>query len=215
MQQRTPIVTIAVIAAIVIGGLALFAILGRGPDTSALTGRTWQLTAITGQTPAFQGVFPVEEQSLYTIEFATDGTFASRADCNALSGTYALSGSDGITISLGASTLVACPDGSYGTIFAHELANVTTWAIVGAELTLTTSDGGTGTFVEGTGTAVVPSPSASPTTSSSPSTAPTESPSPAPTATPTPSPSPSPTAPATAEPTRVRPAHGSADGCAH
>ena len=73
MQQRSQVVVVAVIAAVVIGGLALFAILNRGPDTGALTGRTWQLAAITGQTPAFQGVFPPEEQSLYTIEFATDG----------------------------------------------------------------------------------------------------------------------------------------------
>ena len=43
---------------------------------------------------------------------------------------------------------MACPDGSYGSLFAHALGTVTTWAIDGAELTLTTSDGGTGTFVD-------------------------------------------------------------------
>ena len=90
------------------------------------------------------------------------GSLAAKADCNAVAGTYALSGDDGMTITLGASTLVACPDGSYGTIFAHELANVTTWAVASSELTLTTADGGTGTFVAGSGTAVVPSPSAAP-----------------------------------------------------
>ena len=162
MQQRSQVVTVAIIAAVVIGALAVFAFLNRGPDTGALTGRTWQLAAITGQTPSFQGVFPPEEQTLYTLEFATDGTLAAKADCNAVAGTYELSGNDGMTITLGASTLVACPDGSYGTIFAHELANVTTWAIASAELTLTTADGGSGTFVEGSGTPVDPSPSASP-----------------------------------------------------
>ena len=159
---------VAIIAAVAIGALAFFAFLDRGPDSGALTGKTWQLAAITGQTPAFQGVFPPEEQTLYTIEFATDGTLVAKADCNAVAGTYELSGDDGMTITLGASTLVACPDGSYGTIFAHELGNVTTWAVASAELTLTTADGGTGTFVEGSGTAVVPSPSASSSASASP-----------------------------------------------
>ena len=55
------------------------------------------------------------------------------------------------------------------TIFAHELGNVTTWAVVSAELTLTTADGGTGTFVAGSGTDVIPSPSAAPSGSASPS----------------------------------------------
>ena len=152
MQQRSQLVTVAIIAAVAIGAIAVFALLGRGPDNGALTGKTWQLAAISGQTPAFQGVFPPEEQALYTVAFAADGTLAAKADCNAVAGTYELSGNDGITIALGASTLVACPDGSYGTIFAHELGNVTTWAVAGGELTLTTADGGTGTFVAGSGT---------------------------------------------------------------
>jgi heat shock protein HslJ len=211
MQQRPVAVVIGVVVAVVIGGLALFAILGRGPDTGTLTGSTWQLVAITGQTPAFQGVIPAEDQTRYTIKFATDGTFSARADCNALAGTYSLRGKDGITITPGPSTLVACPDGSYGDIFAHELAKVTTWVIAGGQLTLTTADGGTGTFVAGSGAPVVPT-SASPSTSpsppaspspspsASPSPTPTASPSPTPSAAPSPSPSPAPTAPASAAP---------------
>ena len=198
-QQRSQLVTVAIIAAVAIGAIAIFVWLGRGPDSGALTGKTWQLTAITGQTPSFQGVFPPEEQALYTVEFASDGSMAARADCNAVTGTYELSGDDGITITLGASTLVACPDGSYGTIFAHELGNVTTWAIASAELTLTTADGGAGTFVEGSGTAGVPSPSAAPSDSASPSAS--ASPTPSATASPTPSATASPTPAPTASPT--------------
>ena len=55
---------------------------------------------------------PTAEQPLYTVDFAADGTFSSQADCNTLAGTYALSGRDGITITPGPSTHVACPDGS-------------------------------------------------------------------------------------------------------
>ena len=43
----------------------------------------------------------------YTIDFATDGTFAARADCNQVAGAYELSGDDGITITPGPSTLMA------------------------------------------------------------------------------------------------------------
>ena len=81
---------------------------------------------------------------------------------------------DGITITPGPSTLVACPDGSYGSLFAHALGTVTTWAIADDQLTMTTADGGTGTFVEASGTAAVPSPtkSTTPSASASPSASP-------------------------------------------
>ena len=62
MQQRQPAVVIAVVAvAVVVGAGLLFLFLNRGPDTSGLTGRTWQLAAITGETPAYQGVIPAQD----------------------------------------------------------------------------------------------------------------------------------------------------------
>jgi heat shock protein HslJ len=200
-QQRTPtnIAAIAGIGLAVVVGIVLLALLtGRNPDTSGLIGRTWQLAAITGQTPAFQGVVPAEEQPRYTIAFADDSTFSARADCNTMIGTYALSGPDGITITPGPSTLMACPEGSYGSLFAHALETVTTWVITDSELTLTTSDGGTGTFVEGTGEVPTDTPSPTPSPSPSPTPTPTPSPTPSPTSSPTASPSPSPTATPTA-----------------
>jgi heat shock protein HslJ len=204
MQKRPQTAIVAVIViGVIVAGLLLF--LNRGTDTGSLTGRTWQLASITGQTPAFQGVIPAAEQPLYTIAFGTDGTFAARADCNSLAGTYMLERSDGITITPGPSTLVACPDGSYGSLFAHALATVTTWAIAGADLTLTTADGGTGTFVDAADAPVVPTATASTPPSSSPSASPSaepsDEPSPSPTPSPTASPSPTPTAEPTATPT--------------
>jgi heat shock protein HslJ len=210
MQQRPQALTIAlIVVAVGVGGLLLFAFLNRGPDTGTLTGRTWQLAAITGETPAFQGVVPTEDQPRYTIAFADDGTFAARADCNTMAGTYELRGDDGMTITPGPSTLVACPDGSYGSLFAHALGQVTIWVIQNDELTLTTADGGTGTFVEGSGEIPVEtaSPSATPTPSPTPSPTPTPTPSPTPTPTPsptpTPTPSPTPVATPTPEPTET------------
>ena len=149
MQQRSPVVIAAIAVVAVVGAILLVTFLNRGPDSGALTGKVWQLSAITESVPAFQGVIPAAEQPLYTVEFETDGSLSARADCNQLAGDYELSGNDGMTITLGASTLVACPDGSYGSIFAHGLGTVTTWVIANDELTLTTAEGGTGTFVVG------------------------------------------------------------------
>ena len=79
---------------------------------NALTGKTWQLTAITELVPAFQGVVPAADQPNYTIEFKTDGTYQAKADCNSTSGAYTTTSSGGLTILPGPTTLVACPEGS-------------------------------------------------------------------------------------------------------
>ena len=84
------------IAAIIGGGLLLiFFLLNRGSGGGGLVGPTWQLAAITEQAPAFQGVIPAEDQGRYTITFGDDGTFAARADCNSMAGTYEQKGQDG------------------------------------------------------------------------------------------------------------------------
>ena len=128
-----------------------------GSGSGNLTGKTWQLTAITEKVPAFQGVVPAAEQAKYTIVFNTDGTFNATADCNLVSGTYKTSGSN-LTISMGPSTLVACPEGSFGDLYAHALANAASYAIASDQLTITLKDGGTLTFAAGT--AAAPSTSA-------------------------------------------------------
>ena len=85
--------------------------------TSALTGKTWQLTAVTEKVPAFQGVIPAEDQPRYTVVFNTDGTYTGQADCNGISGKYTTSGSNGIAIQAGATTLMMCADpDSFGSI---------------------------------------------------------------------------------------------------
>ena len=129
---------------------------------SDLTGKTWLLTAVTEQVPAFQGVVPAEEQGKYTITFATDGTFGAQADCNQVNGTYTVASGNAIQIELGASTLAFCPDGDLGVLFTNALATAQTYAISGSNLTLTRDDGGTLQFTAGTaaspGAAVTPAP---------------------------------------------------------
>jgi heat shock protein HslJ len=117
--------------------------------SSSLTGQPWALSAVTGKTPAFQGVVPDYQQPDYTITFNTDGTYSGTAACNQIAGTYTTSG-DSLTIAAGASSLAYCPqiagDTDFGAIFAHSLTEAATYAVTNDTLTITLTDGGTMTF---------------------------------------------------------------------
>ena len=126
--------------ALVIGVAAIAAACSGG---SSLTGKTWQLTAITEKVPAFQGVVPAADQPNYTIEFKSDGTFNAKADCNQLSGSYTTTSSGGLTIVLGPSTLAACPEGSLSSQYVAALGQAASYAIASGQLTITLADGGT------------------------------------------------------------------------
>ena len=144
--MRKPAVLIFVIAA-----TAVLSACGSGSSGNGLTGKDWHLTAISEKSPAFQGVVPVDQQANYTINFAADGgTFSAKADCNQVSGSYVTSGSNGITITPGPSTMAFCGEGSFGDLYVHGLGNATTYAIASDQLTLTLKDGGTMTFGSGT-----------------------------------------------------------------
>jgi len=126
--------------ALVIGVAAIAAACSGG---SSLTGKTWQLTAITEKVPAFQGVVPAADQPNYTIEFKSDGTFNAKADCNQLSGTYTSTGSGGLTIVPGPMTLAMCPEGSLSTQYVAALGQAASYAVASGQLTITLTDGGT------------------------------------------------------------------------
>ena len=113
--------------------------------SSSLTGRPWALSAVTGKTPAFQGVVPAYQQPDHTVTFNTEGTYSGTAACNHISGTYKTSG-NALTIAAGASTLAFCPDSDFATIFAHSLTKAATYAVTSDTLTVTLADGGTMTF---------------------------------------------------------------------
>jgi heat shock protein HslJ len=174
-------------------------------SSSGLTGTPWQLSAITEQTPAFQGVVPAADQPKYAITFNADGSFTGQADCNSMAGSYTTSGSNGITITPGPTTLMACPGDSYGPLFAHAIGTVTTYAVANGQLTLSRADGASMTFVAGvpgsSQAAVVPT--AAPTAAPTPTPSPSPTPKPTPTASPTPSPTPTtkPTSKPTSKPT--------------
>ena len=110
------------------------------PGGQALTGKGWQLTAITEKVPAFQGVVPADQQANYTITFNDDKTFDAKADCNSVGGQYETgdpaASSGPLTITPGPSTLVACPDGSLGDLFVVGLGNAESYAIEADGLTI-------------------------------------------------------------------------------
>ena len=125
-------------------GLAMAAVLLVSACTTSgggLTGKTWQLTAVTEVVPAFQGVVPEADQSRYTITFNTDGTYNAVADCNNLSGSYTTTGTGGLTIELGPMTMAACPEGSMSDMYVAALGNAESYAIADGQLTITTGNG--------------------------------------------------------------------------
>jgi heat shock protein HslJ len=132
--MRKPIVMVLAISAMLVVACS---------SGTSLTGKTWQLTAITEVTPAFQGVVPADQQANYTIEFKSDGTFDAKADCNNVSGTYTTTSSGGLTVAVGPSTLAACPEGSMSSQYVQGLGNAASYAIADNQLTITLTDSGT------------------------------------------------------------------------
>ena len=116
-------------------------------SSSTITGIVWQWTAMQETAPASQSVVPDPQN--YTITFNTDGTVAIKADCNNVTGNYKMNGSD-LTITLGASTLMACGDNSQDTIYLASLSKVTSYAVENGDLQLKfANDGGKMDFKNG------------------------------------------------------------------
>jgi len=67
------------------------------------------------------------DPSRYTLEFHSDGTVTVKADCNQVAGAYTLKGSS-LTITLGPSTLAACPPDSQADVYLQQLGTVVSYA---------------------------------------------------------------------------------------
>ena len=117
-----------------------------GSNASGLVDTHWQLTAISEKVPAYQGVVPASQQSKFTITFKKDATFEAQADCNVAAGTYKTTNSGGLTIEVGPSTTVVCPNGSYSELYLHALNQAESYVIAEKELTISLKDGGMLTF---------------------------------------------------------------------
>jgi heat shock protein HslJ len=102
---------------------------GCGALTS-LAGTSWKLATLNGQ-PALTNVS-------VTMSFGARGTVAGSDGCNLYSGTYTVNGSK-LTIKLGPSTMMACPDAAVtkqATAFTTALGNTASFSVSGDKLTL-------------------------------------------------------------------------------
>ena len=130
---------------LLITGLTLGAMLvGCSSSGTSLTGTTWEWTASTTKTPASQSVVPDPQD--YTIEFKTNQTFSAKADCNQVAGTWTSTSDNGLTITLGPSTLAACGSDSLSDLYVAGLAKAKLYVIEESKLILTLTDEGTMTF---------------------------------------------------------------------
>jgi heat shock protein HslJ len=143
MRNRT-LIALAIAATVIVAACSSSS--SSASAGSDLTGKTWQLTALTEKVPAFQGVVPEADQANYTIEFKSDGNYQAKADCNQVSGTYTTTTEGGLTIELGPTTLAACPEGSLSDQYIQALGNAASYAIADSQLTITLKDEGTLVF---------------------------------------------------------------------
>jgi heat shock protein HslJ len=118
-----------------------FAACASSASTPALTGTTWQWTAMQATAPASQSLVPPPDVGKYTIQFNTDGTAEIKADCNGVGATYTTSGSS-LSLTLGAGTMMFCGDTSLDQIYLTSLAKVNSYSIDSSGLHLNFADNG-------------------------------------------------------------------------
>jgi heat shock protein HslJ len=90
----------------------------------------WQRTEYSDDTTV-----AAPDPSKYTISFQADGRLALQVDCNRGTGTYTVDGPQ-LTISPGATTLIACGPGSQDRVFLQNLREVATYVFDGESLVL-------------------------------------------------------------------------------
>ncbi len=81
----------------------------------------------------------------YTLQFNPDGTVAAQVDCNHSSGTYKADETS-LTITLGPTTLMACPPPTLDNVFLAQLSQVVSYGFEGNNLILLLSTDGSMKF---------------------------------------------------------------------
>ena len=207
--------------AVLLLAVALVTLVAACQTGRQLRGEVWNLTTITQQTPAFQGVVAPSDVGKYTIEFLSDNRWIGRADCNTVTGSYTTSGARGLNIQIASTPQIDCGAESMSDPYIVALALVTGYGIDGDQLTLNLPSGGHARLlcrsassvarsVEhvrcgrvgqrsgfggrlGDGSADLGAHAGADSATPAPTPAPTPTPTPAPTPTPTPAPTPTPT----------------------
>ncbi len=113
---------------------------GEAPQAApTLTGVTWEWTQSVTSVETIDVVDPTR----YTITFNNDGTANIKADCNSVLANYTTAG-ESMTLTMGPSTLVACPEDSQVDAFLAGLAATGAYMFDGNDLLLrnVAADGG-------------------------------------------------------------------------
>lgn len=111
---------------------ALTACGGQGEES--IVGTTWQWQAF--EDSAGENNITVSDPENYTLTLNEDGTASIKADCNQLSWTYELDGSQLTFNTLGASTLAMCAEGSLDTVYLQRLGETATYVTSEGQLLL-------------------------------------------------------------------------------
>ena len=109
-------------------------------ESTALEGTVWNLQTVAG--PDGTAVAAVASSNAF-VRFS-DGQLSGNSGCNSITGTYTVSGDDGLTISMGATTMMACADPDVMTQeqqLVTNLAGVATYAVEDSTLVLSAADG--------------------------------------------------------------------------
>ncbi|MCJ7716839.1 MAG: META domain-containing protein [Anaerolineales bacterium] len=101
-----------------------------GADISDIT---WQWVSLVENEPASQSVVLNPEN--YTIYLNSDGTLNIQADCNMVSGSYAVE-ENTLTLELGPSTMAFCGEESLDLMFTELLNSVESYTIENNQLVL-------------------------------------------------------------------------------
>jgi heat shock protein HslJ len=96
----------------------------EGAPAALLQGTVWEWQ---GSQYSDDSEATPDDPSRYTIEFADDGTVGIKADCNQVGGTYE-EGDGTLAITLGPSTLAACPPDSLDKEFLRDLEGAASYA---------------------------------------------------------------------------------------
>jgi heat shock protein HslJ len=90
----------------------------------------------------------VANPDAYTITFTADGMFSAKADCNMVTGAFAVV-DNSFTIEPGPATLAECGPESLSNQFVQYLSNVTSYVLEDGQLTLNLDGGGSIKFAAG------------------------------------------------------------------
>lgn len=119
---------------------------GSGSSDSQIVGVLWQWTG--GQAAHPPSLHAVPDPASYLLRLAPDGSFEAQADCNQVHGTYVVSGQE-LTLTPGATTMVACGPNSLDQTYVHQLGMVKSWSLTDQQLALSLSNGDSMFFHEG------------------------------------------------------------------